>query len=177
VPTFVGRGCRAVSTMDPHGCILSFLDQNRYNFFQVAPQLYSRGWVDPVPDPLLLRISGSAGNRTWDLWMCSQELWPLDHRDSAHISLSHARTHTHTFSKCVHWNVVHSLDWHSSVARVRVHTHKIHSHNRYHAASNELLVFISVQYSLMFNNTMWDMLGSGSQKNHHCFTILWIWRH
>jgi hypothetical protein len=33
-------------------------------FFQVAPQLYSRGWVDPVPDPLLLRKSGSAGNRT-----------------------------------------------------------------------------------------------------------------
>jgi hypothetical protein len=32
-------------------------------FFQVAPQLYSRGWVDPVPDPLLLRKSGSAGNR------------------------------------------------------------------------------------------------------------------
>jgi hypothetical protein len=23
-------------------------------FFQVAPQLYSRGWVDPFPDPLLL---------------------------------------------------------------------------------------------------------------------------
>jgi hypothetical protein len=23
-------------------------------FYQVAPQLYARGWVDPVPDPLLL---------------------------------------------------------------------------------------------------------------------------
>jgi hypothetical protein len=32
-------------------------------FYQVAPQLYSRGWVYPVPDPLLL-FSGSAGNRT-----------------------------------------------------------------------------------------------------------------
>jgi len=29
--------------------------------------LTSRGWVDPVPDPLLLRKSGSAGNRTRDL--------------------------------------------------------------------------------------------------------------
>jgi hypothetical protein len=28
--------------------------------------------VDPVPDPLLLKKSGSA-------WICSQELWPLDH--------------------------------------------------------------------------------------------------
>jgi hypothetical protein len=32
-------------------------------FYQVAPQLYSRGWVDLVPDPLLF-FSGSAGNRT-----------------------------------------------------------------------------------------------------------------
>jgi hypothetical protein len=30
-----------------------FLDRSRYFFFQLAPQLYSRGWVDPVPDPLL----------------------------------------------------------------------------------------------------------------------------
>jgi hypothetical protein len=30
--------------------------------------------VDPVPDPLLLRKSGSAGNRTRDLWVSSQEL-------------------------------------------------------------------------------------------------------
>jgi hypothetical protein len=44
--------------------ILGFLDRSRYFFFQVAPQLYSRGWVDPVPDPLRLRKSGSAGNRT-----------------------------------------------------------------------------------------------------------------
>jgi hypothetical protein len=29
--------------------------------------------VDPVPDPQLLRKSGSAGNRTRDLWICSQE--------------------------------------------------------------------------------------------------------
>jgi hypothetical protein len=30
--------------------------------------------VDPVPDPLLLRKFGSAGNRTQDLWISSQEL-------------------------------------------------------------------------------------------------------
>jgi hypothetical protein len=35
--------------------------------------------VGPVSDPLLLRKSGSAGNRIRDLWICSQELWPLDH--------------------------------------------------------------------------------------------------
>jgi hypothetical protein len=64
VPTFADRGCHEVSTTDPHGRILDFLDRSRYIFFQVAAQLYSRGWVDPVPDPLLLRKSGSAGNRT-----------------------------------------------------------------------------------------------------------------
>jgi len=37
--------------------------------------LTSRGWVDPVPDPLLLRKSGSAGNRTRDLCICTQKLW------------------------------------------------------------------------------------------------------
>ena len=36
--------------------------------------------MDPVPDPLLLRKSGSAGDRTRDLCICSQKLWPLDHR-------------------------------------------------------------------------------------------------
>jgi hypothetical protein len=36
--------------------------------------------VDPVPDPLLLRKSGSTENRTRDLRICSQELRSLDHR-------------------------------------------------------------------------------------------------
>jgi hypothetical protein len=38
--------------------------------------------MDHVPDPILLRKSGSAGNRTRDLWICSQELWPLDHKNN-----------------------------------------------------------------------------------------------
>ena len=36
--------------------------------------------MDPDPDPLLLRKSGSAGNRTRDLCICSQKLWSLDQR-------------------------------------------------------------------------------------------------
>jgi hypothetical protein len=65
VPTFENRRCSVVSEADPYGRNLGLIDRSRYFFFQVAPQLYSRGWVDPVPDPLLLRKSGSAGNRTW----------------------------------------------------------------------------------------------------------------
>jgi hypothetical protein len=63
VPNFAYRRFRVVSAADPNGRILAFIDRSRYFLFQVAPQLYSRGWVDPVPEPLLLRKSGSSGNR------------------------------------------------------------------------------------------------------------------
>jgi hypothetical protein len=33
-----------------------FSRQEPLLFYQVAPQLYSRGWVDPVPDPLLFLL-------------------------------------------------------------------------------------------------------------------------
>jgi hypothetical protein len=69
VPTFWGRWSRFVSATDLCG----------YFVIQVALQLSSRGWVDTIPDPLLLRKPGSAGNRTRDLWICRQELWPLHH--------------------------------------------------------------------------------------------------
>jgi hypothetical protein len=58
---------------------IGFLDRSRI-FLEIAPQLSSRGWVDLVPDPLLLRKPARAGNRTRDLCICSQEFWPLDHR-------------------------------------------------------------------------------------------------
>jgi hypothetical protein len=44
-----------VSVTDPYGSILGFLDRSHYFFFKAAPQLYSRGSVDPVPDTPLLR--------------------------------------------------------------------------------------------------------------------------
>jgi hypothetical protein len=50
VPMFADSGCRVVSAMDRHGHIIVFLYRSRCYFFQVAPQLYSRGWVDPPPD-------------------------------------------------------------------------------------------------------------------------------
>jgi hypothetical protein len=56
-----------VSVMDPYGRNLDFLGWSCYFFFQVAPELYSRGGVDPVPDPLLLKKSGSTGNRAGPL--------------------------------------------------------------------------------------------------------------
>jgi hypothetical protein len=64
VPTFADTGYRVVSATDPHGRIIWFLDRRRYFFFQVAPQMYWRGWMDPVPDPLFLRKFGNVGNWT-----------------------------------------------------------------------------------------------------------------
>jgi hypothetical protein len=68
------------STWHFYGRILGFLDRSRYFIFQVASQLYSRGWVDPVSDSIHLKKSDIAGNRTRDIWICRQELWPLDYR-------------------------------------------------------------------------------------------------
>jgi hypothetical protein len=67
VLTFEDRGCHVVRATDLYGRILGFLDRSSCFSFQVALQLYSRVSVDPVPDTLLLRKSGSAGNRTRDL--------------------------------------------------------------------------------------------------------------
>jgi hypothetical protein len=41
--------------------------------------------VDPVPDPLLLRKSSSARNRSQNLWVCSQELSARPQRQLAVI--------------------------------------------------------------------------------------------
>jgi hypothetical protein len=40
---FSERECHVVSATDPHGRILGFLGRSRCYFFQVAPQLHSRG--------------------------------------------------------------------------------------------------------------------------------------
>ena len=60
--------------------------------------------MDPVTDPLLLRKSGSAGNRTWDLCICSQKLWPLDHRgDPLLVILEKKITNFSTLRVVVLW--------------------------------------------------------------------------
>jgi hypothetical protein len=82
VPTFADRGVsRSQRGGSPTDVNLSFFRPEPLLFFQVASHLYSQGLSGHVPDPLLLRNkSGSAGNRTRHLWVCSQEVWPLDHR-------------------------------------------------------------------------------------------------
>jgi hypothetical protein len=84
LPIFAERGCLLVSAADPHSRIPRLLDRTRYCFFQVALQLYSRGWVDPVPHPLFLRKSGSTGN--WTLTSGSVRRNP-DHRSTEIVSI------------------------------------------------------------------------------------------
>jgi hypothetical protein len=71
LPTFANKGCQPRGQRDgslrPYS---RFSRQEPQLFFQVAPQLYLRGRVDPVPDPLpvfplfFFGKSRSAGNRT-----------------------------------------------------------------------------------------------------------------
>jgi hypothetical protein len=51
VKAFADRGCHVVVVAYPYGCNMGFFDQSSYFSFKVAPQFYSRGWVDPIPDP------------------------------------------------------------------------------------------------------------------------------
>jgi hypothetical protein len=81
VPTFADWGVsHGQGGRTPTAINLSFLDQSHYFPFQAAPYLISWGWVYPGHDALLLKKTGSARNQTWDLWVRSQELWPLDNR-------------------------------------------------------------------------------------------------
>jgi hypothetical protein len=58
VRTWADRGCRVVSTTNPTDVNFGFLHCSHY-FLEIASQLSSWGWVDPVPDPPLLRKSGN----------------------------------------------------------------------------------------------------------------------
>jgi hypothetical protein len=73
VPTLADRGCHVVSATKSTAVNFGFLDQSRY-FLETAPQLPSWGWVDPVPDALLLRKIWQSRESNPDLWICSQEL-------------------------------------------------------------------------------------------------------
>jgi hypothetical protein len=61
LPTFADKECHVVMVTSPRP-YSRFSRQEPLLLYQVAPQLYSRGWVDPVPDTPF--FFGSAGNRT-----------------------------------------------------------------------------------------------------------------
>jgi hypothetical protein len=82
-PIFADRSCRVVSVADPYGSVLDFLDRRLYHLFQVAPELYSRGWVDPIP---IILLTLQYGNYSWiiklrDMNRPGPEIQEYGHRD------------------------------------------------------------------------------------------------
>jgi hypothetical protein len=63
-----------VSATDPHGRNLGLLEPEPLLSHSSSSSIILTRLSGPDPDPLLLRKSGSAGNRTRVLWICSQEL-------------------------------------------------------------------------------------------------------
>jgi hypothetical protein len=79
VPTFVNKEVsRCQSAGNLTAVNLSFLDRSYYILFLSFFFIYPHE-VEWTPFQTRCWKSGSAGNRTRDLWACSQELWPLDH--------------------------------------------------------------------------------------------------
>jgi hypothetical protein len=75
------HGRRVVSATRPHGCQSLF--SRPVPLYSPTKQLLSyphEAECTPISDPPLLRKSDIVGNRTRDLWICSQGLCPLEHR-------------------------------------------------------------------------------------------------
>jgi hypothetical protein len=131
---------------------LSFLNRSRYFFFQVAPHLSLRGWMGPVPDPLLLRKSGSAGNRSQDLWVCSQKLWPQDHRGGRNIKMQTGHTQNRIvilsvnmlgLTECINFQVrvYNILSWRlSNIAHVKKSTNSRLKHSPFLATNRDTII-------------------------------------
>jgi hypothetical protein len=76
-PTFADRGVRAT---DPYGRILGFLDRSRYFFLSSSSSIIPMRLSRPHSRPTTSQKLWYRRQLNPDLWICSQELWPLDHR-------------------------------------------------------------------------------------------------
>jgi hypothetical protein len=143
----------------PTAVNLVFLDRSRYFSIQVASQLSPRGWVDPVPDPLLLRKFGSAGNRTRGFWICSQELSLLDHR-GGHWCLSWAILINSAYPTSllkINFNIIFlSTSWaskwfHTTIFPYENCIHISHFYHSYyvphlfHSPSNDVYMYVCIR--------------------------------
>jgi hypothetical protein len=79
--TFAGRGCCVVSATNLRGRYFRFPRPEPLLFHSSSSSVVLKRLSGPrSKPPSLPRKSGRAGNRTRNLWICSQKLWPLDHR-------------------------------------------------------------------------------------------------
>ena len=74
------RGVTWSAQRIPTAVNLCLLNLDRYLFYSSSSSIDLTRFTRLSADPLPLRKSGSTGNRTWDLCICSQKPWPLHHR-------------------------------------------------------------------------------------------------
>jgi hypothetical protein len=80
VPTLVDGGVsRGQCGGTPTAVNLNFLDRRCALFIPSSSSFIVARLSGPHSRPTAIRKSGSNRNQTWDLWVCSQELWQPDH--------------------------------------------------------------------------------------------------
>jgi hypothetical protein len=85
VPTFADRGCHVLSTKDPYGRILGFVDRSRYFFFQVASQFVLTRLSGPRSRPTTSQKIWQRRESNPDPWICSHKLTTRPQRLSDNI--------------------------------------------------------------------------------------------
>jgi hypothetical protein len=80
VPTFSDRGCHLVSVTDPYCRILGFLNRSRQFFLSSSSSVVLTRLSGPRSRPTTSQKIWQRRESNPDLWICSQELWPVDHR-------------------------------------------------------------------------------------------------
>jgi hypothetical protein len=124
--------------------------------------------VDPVPDPLLLRKSGSAGNRARDLWVSSQEL--LTTRPQRRTQHTYIHTHTHiyiySFPRLSQSQYEENIIQLSVILSRRLLSYHMRTQfDRRNLNTQQLsLLCVGEQHHAMKNGVFWDVTPCGSCK-------------
>jgi hypothetical protein len=82
VPTFTDRGCRVVSPADPPTAVISVFRSETLIFILSSSSIVLTRLSGPRSRPTTSQKIWWRRESNPDLWICSQELWPLDQRDN-----------------------------------------------------------------------------------------------
>jgi hypothetical protein len=77
---FWNRVCRVVSATDPYGRILAFLDRSCTFFFPSSSSIVLTRLSGHRSRPITFQKIWQRRKSKPNLWICSKELWPPDHR-------------------------------------------------------------------------------------------------
>jgi hypothetical protein len=128
------EGCRVVRAADPLRLSSRISRPEPLLFFQVAPQLYSWGWVDHVPVPLLVRKSGNTGNRTRPLDLQPGTLATRPQRWSTFFYITYKFSLYHT-GNTIHIRSAARNSDHKTTEAVYFLLHNIYKFSSYHTGN------------------------------------------